>query len=92
MTAEDIWFNIDGKTILFTSKVYEHVSGDLIRIPEFNIIHRAVVQVENPRYTVSVASISGNTIKLSITDVISSQIVSGTVLSGSKIDIVAAGA
>jgi len=90
-SEEDIWVESDGKIIIFTTKT---LTGATITIPELSIVHRAIVQPRNSRYNVTIVSggISGNAIEVAVVDTTSGATVTAASISGTLVDIVAAGA
>jgi len=93
-SEEDIWIESDGKRIIFATKT---ITGATVTIPELSIVHRALVQPRNSSYNITIASggISGNAIKLEAWDNASgtwATISDLTTISGTLIDVVAAGA
>jgi len=88
-TEEDLYIEVDGKRIIFTTKT---ITSDVIEIPELSVVHRAVVAAKDGRYNVTVSSISGNAIGIGIYDIAAGTTVTGADISGTLIDVVAAGA
>lgn len=90
-TEENLYIEVDGKRVLFATKT---VTSETITIPELSVVHRALVSLRSNRYVTSIASggISGNAIKIQIVDTTSGSVVSGLTISGSLLDVVAAGA
>jgi len=90
-TGEDIYIEVDGKRIIFTTKT---VTDETVKIPELSVVHRALVNLRSNRYVASIVSggISANAIEIQIIDTTSGVAVSGLTVSGELLDIVAAGA
>ena len=90
-SEEDIWIESDGKRIIFATKT---VTDEIVTIPELSIVHRALVNLRSNRYVATLTSggISGNAIELQIFDTTSGAAVSGLTVSGTLLDVVAAGA
>lgn len=91
MNEEDLYIEVDGKRVIFTTKI---VTGQTVQIPELSVVHRALVNLRDSRYAVSIASggISGNAIKIQVVDTTSGHTINATAISGKLLDIVAAGA
>ncbi len=91
MNEEDMYIESNGKRIIFTTKT---ITGATITIPELSIVHRAIVQPRNSRYNVTIVSggISGNAIGISVVDTTSGAAVTADSISGTLVDVVAAGA
>lgn len=94
MAEEDLYIESDGKRVMFKTATY--AGADIVTVPELSIVHRALVQIRDHNFQVTVISggISGNAIELAIYDARSGAWVqtSGRAISGKLVDVIAAGA
>jgi len=90
-TEEDLYIEVDGKRVIFTTKT---VTGSTVTIPELSVVHRALVNLRSNRYVASVVSggISGNAIEIAVVDTTSGASVTASSISGTLLDVIAAGA
>ena len=93
-SEEDLYIESDGKRVIFKTATY--AGADIVTIPELSIVHRALVQIRDPNFQVTVVSggISGNSVEVAIYDVRSGSWgqTSGRAISGKLVDVIAAGA